>query len=264
VSRTSVTWKTSIKTRILGILALLGTGYVLLLTMVQFTAADTHAHMDEVSSSLFPAALKMQEVEASFEQLRKRYKDAVLLEEPAALADADRQAATLSASLLDLRSRLAAFPTLASGDDALIVQFETLRDRSHQTYSAVLASRENVTDTLQARVVVLAADDKAFIAAMGSLDDSIATRFRGELQAVDSASVRSRAIGWALTLVAMFGCAVAWWVLHYNVLVPLEHLATRMQDIAHGDGDLTSRVDVRGSSELDEVGRWFNVFIARV
>jgi methyl-accepting chemotaxis protein len=37
-----------------------------------------------------------------------------------------------------------------------------------------------------------------------------------------------------------------------------------MRDIAQGDGDLTGRVEVHGHSELDEVGRWFNVFIELV
>ena len=53
-------------------------------------------------------------------------------------------------------------------------------------------------------------------------------------------------------------------MLQYKFLVPLDRLASRMRDIAEGDGDLTGRLEVRGQDELDEVGRWFNVFIERI
>jgi hypothetical protein len=50
-----------IKTRILGILAVLAMGYLALLAMVQLSANATHSRMSQISTSLFPAALKMQE-----------------------------------------------------------------------------------------------------------------------------------------------------------------------------------------------------------
>ena len=55
-----------IKTRILGILAVLAGGYLLLLAMVQLSSTVTHSRMSEISTSLFPAALKMQDAEAAF------------------------------------------------------------------------------------------------------------------------------------------------------------------------------------------------------
>jgi len=70
-----------IKTRILSILAVLVGGYLLLLAMVQLSATATHNRMSEISSSLFPAALKMQEAEASFERMKKHYGDAVVLQD---------------------------------------------------------------------------------------------------------------------------------------------------------------------------------------
>jgi len=55
-----------IKTRILSILAVLAGGYLLLLAMVQISATATHSRMSIISTSLFPAALKMQDAQASF------------------------------------------------------------------------------------------------------------------------------------------------------------------------------------------------------
>ena len=99
----------SIKTRILSILGLLVVGYLLLLTVVQMTAAATHRHLEHVSSTLFPAALRLREAEASFEQLRKSYKDAVLFEDPAALAAADKDGEAVAEALAALCSQLEGF-----------------------------------------------------------------------------------------------------------------------------------------------------------
>ena len=94
----------TIKSRILGILGILAVGYLLLLAMVQYTAASSHTHIQQVSSSLFPAALKMQKAEASFEQLKKRYKEAVLLEDATSLAAAGPLADEVATALTEVRS----------------------------------------------------------------------------------------------------------------------------------------------------------------
>jgi len=254
----------SIKVRILGILGVLAVGYLLLLAVVQITAAATHRHLDQVSSTWFPAALQLQEAEASFEQLRKSYKDAVLLEDPAALAAADKDGEAVASALTALRAQLDRSPELAHQVEDMQTRFSSIRSRSHDTYNSMLASKENVTMDLQAQVATLAVDDKDLAIAMQGLDGAIAGQFRGELNAIDLWSVRSRVVGLLMLIVALVGCSAAWWVLQYKVLRPLEGLGRRMRDIAEGDGDLTGRVEVPGRSELDEVGRWFNVFIARV
>lgn len=254
----------SIKARILGILGVLAVGYLLLLAMVQFTASDTHQRMDQVSHALFPAALKMQEAEAAFELLKKRYQDAVMLEDPAMLAAADKDANTVATALAAVRLDVEGSPELAKRADDLIAAFSSVHDRSRSTYGAMLASKESVGGAVQAHAAALARDDGALSSGMQGLDQSLADDSRDELRAIDLWSIRSRATGWIMLLIALAGCSFAWWVLQYKVLLPLEQLARRMKGIAEGDGDLTGRVEVAGRTELDEVGRWFNVFIERV
>jgi methyl-accepting chemotaxis protein len=260
----NATFTGSIKARILGILGILAVGYLLPLAMVQFTAQATHRHLDQVSSTVFPAAMKMQQAEASFEQLKKRYKDAVLLEDPAALEAADREGEAVATRLANLRHDVAALPALAARVDDLSAQFASVRDRSHRTYGAMLASKDNLTDSLQAQVAELARDDRTLTAAMQALDASLAEESRREFVAINWWTARSGELGWIMLVVAMVGFAGACWVLQTKVFRPLGELANRMQAIAEGDGDLTDRVEIHGSNELDEVGRWFNVFIERV
>jgi methyl-accepting chemotaxis protein len=255
---------TSIKARILFILGILAFGYLLLLALVQFTAAATHEHIEQASTSLFPAALRLQEAKAAFEDLQKRYKDAVLLEDAAALEAADKDAETAAAALARLRSLVAGSPGLAGQADDLILRFASIRNRSHDTYAGMLAGKTSIPGDLQQRAATLAADNREFAAGLAGLDNAVAAQFRDQLGLIDEWSRRSRMAGWLMLLVALAGCIGAWSVLQYRVFLPLEGLAHRMQDIAEGDGDLTGRVEVNGHNELDEVGFWFNVFIERV
>jgi methyl-accepting chemotaxis protein len=256
--------KHSIRARILAILAMMGASCLLLLAMVEFTAAATHGHMDRLSSTVFPAAMQLVQTEASFEQMKKRYKEAVLLEEPTALADADKDADAVAAALRSLSATAAGSPDLAARVEDITTQFSSVRSRSRETYSALLASKVNVADDLQAKVAALAMDNQRLTATMQDLDASLAEQSREEFRATDLWSSRSRAAGWTMLLFGLIGFTCTWWMLQYKVILPLDRLGRRMQDIAQGDGDLTGRVEVHGHSELDEVGRWFNVFIERI
>ena len=88
-----------IKTRILGILAVLATGYLLLVGMVQLSSSATHSRMSQISTSLFPAALRIQDAESSFERMKKHYGDAVVLQDPKSLVGAEKDAEATSAAL---------------------------------------------------------------------------------------------------------------------------------------------------------------------
>jgi methyl-accepting chemotaxis protein len=260
----SYTMKHSIRLRILAILGVLAVGYMLLLGLAQFTAGATRGHMDHLSTSIFPAALKLREAESTFEQMTRSYKEAVLLEDPGTLAVADKDAEAVEELLTVLRDNLGGSPDLARNVDDLLTQFSSIRSRSHDTYGALLTSKDNATTDLQSQVFVLASDDRNFAAAMQALNESIRGQFHGETDAIDLWSTRSRVAGLAMLMIALTGCAGAWWVLQYKVLLPLNRLAGRMKAIAEGDGDLTDRVEVHGHDELDEVGSWFNVFIERI
>jgi len=257
--------KHSIRTRILATLGIMGISYLALLAMIEFSAGATHRHTDRLSATLFPASLQLNQAEASYEQLKKRYKEAVLLEDPAALADANKDADATASALSGLSITLAAdAPDLAVRASDIAAQFSSISSRSRETYGALVASRDNVPDGLQASVAALAADNNRLTAAMQQLDDSLAAQGREEFRATAFWSSRSRAAGWAGLALGLVGFAGTWWILQYKVILPLDRLGRRMRDIAQGAGDLTGRVDVRGHNELDEVGRWFNVFIERV
>jgi methyl-accepting chemotaxis protein len=254
----------SIKTRILGVLALLAGGYLLILGMVQLSSAATHAHMSQLSTSLFPAALRMQESEAAFERMKKHYGDAVVLQDTASLKGAETDAQATSDALDQVKSLLASIPALDKQAAALVGQFASIRSRDHDTYAAILGAQGAPSDDLMAQVGALGKENKTLSDGMAAFDKAIAENFQAQLDTVDSYSMRTRIAGIVLFVLAMAACFVAWWIVQFKVVLPLRTLADRMQDIAEGEGDLTGRFAVEGDNEIDQVGKWFNVFIARI
>lgn len=256
--------KQSIRVRILAILGVLAIGYLLVLAMVQTMASTTHQHTQRISDSLFPASSALDDAEHDYAAVQKGYKDAVILEDQSSLTDALKASDSLHAALVMVRSSVASSSQLAPRAQLLLEHFESVSARSQQTYGAAVASKENLSDELESRVSAMADDNKRFEDEMEAFDVTLAQASKSEFAAVDASSAQSRVVGWIVLVVALVGCAGAWWVLQYKVLLPLDRLASRMRDIAEGDGDLTGRLEVRGHDELDEVGRWFNVFIERI
>jgi methyl-accepting chemotaxis protein len=253
-----------IKTRILGILAVLAAGYLVLLAMVQISATATHSRMSTISSSLFPAALRMQDARASFERMTKRYGDAVVLQDANSLKGAESDAEATASSLGEVKTELASTPELEKQADDLLTQFASIRSRDHDTYAAVLAVTGAPSDDLMAKIGALGKDNKALAVAMEEFNKVVANSFQQQLDTVDSYSKRSRMAGLVMLFFVVLVCAAAWWIIQSKVVRPLHSLALRLRDIAEGEGDLTGRVEVHGKNEIDEVGIWFNVFIGRI
>jgi len=253
-----------IKSRILAILGVLAGGYLVLLVMVLLSASATHSRMSQISSALFPSALRLQEAEAAFERMKKHYGDAVVLQDAKSLAGAAADAQATQDALGAVKASLGSLPDLAAKASGLTDEFSALNIRDHDTYAAVLGSKDGPTDDLMARMSALGKDNQALSSAMSALDKAIAVEFRSQLDAVDAWSLRSRITGFVMLIFAILSCGAAWGVVQYKVVNPLRSLSLRIQDIAEGEGDLTRRVEVNGSNEIDEVGIWFNVFLDKL
>jgi hypothetical protein len=83
--------------------------------------------MSQISASLFPAALKMQHAEASFERMKKRYGDAVVLQDAKSLDGAEKDAEATAGTLDEVKTALASSPELSKQADGLIAQFASIR-----------------------------------------------------------------------------------------------------------------------------------------
>ncbi len=49
-----------------------------------------------------------------------------------------------------------------------------------------------------------------------------------------------------------------------SITKPLSLLESRLKDIAQGEGDLTSRVDINSNDEIGRVAHWYNEFVSKI
>jgi len=253
-----------IKTWILGIVAVLGVGYLLMLAAVNYGATATHSRMSQISASLFPAALRMQEAEAAFERMKKHNGDAVVLQDQKALGEAEKDAEATAAALTAVKQSLSGMGGLEKQADALLAQFASIRSRDRETYAAILAATGGASDDLMAQVSALGKENKSLSDGMSDFDKAVAADFQKQLDTVDAYSLRTRLTGLAMLGFVLLICGAAWRIIQSKVVLPLRNLADRLHDIAQGEGDLTRRIEIHGNNEIDEVGVWFNDFIGRV
>ncbi len=231
-----------IRSILLTVLLVLGGGYVLLLGIVHLSTSATHKGMSRISSSLFPAALQIEDSKAAFERMKKHYGDAVVLQDQKALSGAEADAEATAQGLGQVRDALSASPDLAAPADALVRQFADLRAQDKQTYTALLSSSAAPSDELMGRVGDLGKQNVALTDAMNALDKAIAVAFQKQLDAVDAWSVRSRLTGFVMLGFVLLCGGFAWWVTQSRIVAPLRTLGAHMGKVA--EGDLRERIPV--------------------
>jgi methyl-accepting chemotaxis protein len=122
-----------------------------------------------------------------------------------------------------------------------------------------LSSIQGVTSWQQERLVVSAApcknedDLSGYVVTLQSMDDFLAMR----------SGLRNYAIG--IFLVGIFAIGfVANLVVKKLMVRPIVQTAARLRDIAHGDGDLTQRLQTVTKDEIGELAQQFNSFAGKL
>jgi methyl-accepting chemotaxis protein len=62
----------------------------------------------------------------------------------------------------------------------------------------------------------------------------------------------------------VLGYALAHVLATVVVVRPIRATVARLKDVAQGDGDLTRRLEVKGTDEIGELGKWFNLFVKKM
>jgi len=64
-------------------------------------------------------------------------------------------------------------------------------------------------------------------------------------------------------IVTLLGLMIIWFAA-VKLVAPIKAVASRLQDIATGEGDLTQRLDVKSADEIGELATWFNRFLDKI
>jgi PAS domain S-box-containing protein len=158
-------------------------GVIALITIMQSTAYTVRKHAEIASLSIFPAALKSQQAGTAFEKMNRDYSDAVVLQEKAALAGADQEAATVTSSLDSAAAFMAFNPGRHQQIISLLHRFTGLHLRAKIDYAAVTES--NGIPPTRADLENLAHENKAVEAALEALRSDLAGDFRAKLAVVN-------------------------------------------------------------------------------
>ncbi len=68
---------------------------------------------------------------------------------------------------------------------------------------------------------------------------------------------------WA-TLIILLLISFTVWLVSLRIVNPVKRVVSAIFDVAHGDGDLTRRIEVQSNNEIGEFAHQFNIFIERI
>jgi methyl-accepting chemotaxis protein/methyl-accepting chemotaxis protein-1 (serine sensor receptor) len=216
-------------------------GYVLFLSLVEWTAAATQKHLHVVSSSLFPAAASLQQAQASFQKLTTSYKDAVMLQDASALDSTDTETQAGMAALQSAADKLAYDPALQRQAADLATRFSDLHTRSKSAFTQMIAATPS-SDT-QGAVATLQQDSKSMDQSLKDLYALVGVQtFQAQLDAVTTSNSRQGALGLGLFLVALLIAIGSVYVMEKQVNSPLRDLVDRLTQGANKVADSAGQV----------------------
>ncbi|MCD6292071.1 MAG: HAMP domain-containing protein [Deltaproteobacteria bacterium] len=91
----------------------------------------------------------------------------------------------------------------------------------------------------------------------------------GEIVATTKADIAatnksSRMTGIVVALIGLAAMFLLGSLIIVAIVKPIKSTVTMLRDIAEGEGDLTSRLDIKSKDEIGELAHWFNQFIGKV
>ncbi|MBZ5644746.1 MAG: methyl-accepting chemotaxis protein [Acidobacteriia bacterium] len=246
-------------------IAIFGLGYAALLILLQVTASQTHAHMQEASEDLFPAALSIQDAQAEFQKVIKSYGDAVVMQDKNSLAGAQGAAHNVIASLQSVKEKTGFDADLQKRVSETLDRFQDMTARAIPAYTTMIDAKDKVSNETMSEVGNLARQNKEMETSLAGVREDITKSFGAELASVTASSERQRTLGIVVFLLAVLcGSGMAAIVINRHILTPLRELTARLKDIAQGEGDLTKRLEVTSNDEIGEVAQWLNIFLEKL
>jgi len=228
-------------------------GYVLFLSLVEWTASTTKGHLKTVSSSLFPAAASLQQAQSTFQKLTVSYKDAVMLQDASALAASDAEAQATAAALQAASDKLAYDPTLQRQAADLVVRLDDIHTRSKAAFTQMIAAPSPDT---QSAIASLQQDRKNLDQSLKDLYELVGVHtFQAELDDVTASNTRQGALSLGLFLMALLVAIGSVYIMEKQVNSPLRDLAERLTQGAHQVADSAGQVSTASQTMLNSSSR---------
>lgn len=269
----SVLRRLTVRTRLVALLVLsaVGLAAVSLVAVSLFGTARTLAEQSDRLQTVSKQSLALKYLSADWNGWQTAYAlDAAVRPEALEAAGGSRDeflaaAERLEEGLVALRDD----PVLSDDEraqvDAVLAGYEEFMALDERVWAGFTSGSE--AGAAEANEIVLVDAFEVYGAVATGLDDVAADLTeRAALARSDAADATVRgqqqvtgiAVGVAVVLAVLVLTIIA------SITGPLTALRDRLRDIAHGDGDLTARLDARGSDELAATAGYFNTFADQV
>ncbi|HZO57436.1 MAG TPA: methyl-accepting chemotaxis protein [Bryobacteraceae bacterium] len=180
-------------------------GYFASIVLGQIQGFQTEARLRSTAEALFPAAQRSQEAEAAFQRATKSFRDAVMIEDEAALETGGTEMAAVVNALRGLASVEGIDVQHTQAASGLAVELDMLRSESVPVYGQMMKAGGNLTDRLLKQSRELAARNEQVAKRLTGLRAGLSKQLREDLNAEALNSSRQRTVRlvvFLLTLVA--------------------------------------------------------------
>ncbi|MGD1106850.1 MAG: methyl-accepting chemotaxis protein, partial [Terracidiphilus sp.] len=250
-----------IKTKIWTVVGIIGSGYILLLLLVLLAGVQSQKAMSLASGQLFPATLSSQDADAAFQKLTKNYRDAVLLQDKSALAQADESAQAVADALRAVREHTAFNPERQRQVDDLLARFESMTAQARSVYPRMLDAA-GATQETQSEVSALAHENSDVEASLQQLRNDLSDDFRAQLRSVVNWSRWQLILGVALFLAISLTALYFTRQIIASITGPMKSMAEVAARIAMGQ--VNQNVDYRAADEVGSLADSFRAVVVNI
>ncbi|MEJ2642574.1 MAG: methyl-accepting chemotaxis protein, partial [Desulfosarcinaceae bacterium] len=140
--------------------------------------------------------------------------------------------------------------------DALTGRFDALIKSNGDTIATTLSAESGKVTTAIA----------AAVQSLESKSETMIQETRGAITAASEAACRDiqKVLVWTGLVFAVLLLACVGFSAVLMVIRPIEAVARSLEDIAQGEGDLTTRLDDQRRDEVGRLAQWFNVFVEKL
>jgi len=216
--------------------------------------------LQKVRDIYYPTLERVDANTVRLNQIKVALNDAVTSSEIDSLEDTDELAQTMRTAFAEI----AAMDSDVAGD---VERLETLFDSYYSIARQLTAGM--IEGSLQAINLKTTADSMRQHLAdlektIGVFREASYNHFSNTIQEANDSSERALQVGLIISLLVIAMVTLTGYVISRMVAMNILNVATSLEDMARGEGDLTQRLKTSGDDEVGKLVNSFNTFVGRL
>jgi methyl-accepting chemotaxis protein len=213
-------------------------------------------------SSQRAAAALSQQTQRSFDLLDSAVKFQGNTQKLVQATDPDVMESLISQNELLVKEASARVNQLAAGDDRLNASFGALALANQQVTGLVMQAHN-----AESHQAVIENSNPAFERLLGAINEHQkqgSRKLEEEAAGLRTRRARLESTIFALVIIGIISLIVVGLILVRSLSKALRHMIGMVKDLAEGEGDFTTRLEIGARDELGELATWFNTFLDQI